>query len=338
MISKSKITFLFIFVAICFFSASSTGANDYRGRNPEFGLPVQCKLGDECFIMHYVDVDPGDGETDYACGRQTYHHHNGTDFGISDLEIMSHGIPVIAAADGIVLRVRDGIEDQLIENQDQKDHVNMLECGNGLLIDHGNGWQTQYCHMMKDSVRVSKGAVVKKGAQLGKIGASGLASFPHLHFTVRYREKVIDPFSGVVNETGCKAKKIPVWENAPDYTPTGLIRAGFSLKPPTQKELWHGDYKFFKSKSAIMHSLVFWIHVYGVLQNDKEHFTFIGPDNIIEVDNEKILAKNYRSWVSYTGMKNKNDKPLKKGIWRGIYQLKRENKLIINLQREFVVE
>jgi murein DD-endopeptidase len=80
---------------------------------PRLGLPIDCELDRDCYILHYVDRDPDPNqEIDYNCGRQTYDGHKGTDFGIPDEQAMAQGVAVLASADGTVLRVRDGQPDR----------------------------------------------------------------------------------------------------------------------------------------------------------------------------------------------------------------------------------
>ena len=328
-----------VFIAFATFSIISTPSNGSAdiSNSPVFSLPIKCNLGVDCYIMHYVDLDPGREPVDFGCGRQTYSNHNGTDFGVADLESMKRGVPVLAAASGVVLRVRDGVDDRIIEQTEQSS-VDNIECGNGIVMDHGNGWQTQYCHLRKGSVTVKQRIKIDKGTVLGMVGASGLASFPHVHFTVRHLGKVIDPFVGETNVSGCNVPHHPLWRKSPDYVPTGIIRAGFSSKPPDQAALWRGEFADTKAHSTKLAALIFWVHIFGVLKDDKEHFTLIAPDKRVIIDTEKPLKKSSKSWVSYTGKRNTVDHPLIKGEWRGTYQLKRGERTMIHLERTFLVE
>lgn len=57
--------------------------------------------------------------------------------------------------------------------------------GNYVYIDHGNGFQTRYCHMKKDTLCVKKGDKVSKGQVIGFMNSSGFSSGNHVHFEVR---------------------------------------------------------------------------------------------------------------------------------------------------------
>lgn len=299
---------------------------------PNFAIPVDCNLDSDCFILLYVDLDPTSDAVDFNCGRQTYDTHTGTDFGISDLKVMERGIPVTAAADGKVLRVRDGIPDKLVENEEDKAAVEGVECGNGLVIAHGDGWETQYCHLRHRSITVKPGAQVKKGTVVGMVGASGLASFPHVHLTIRYQNRVVDPFVGVNSNSGCNVDRHPLWEENLQYKSTGLIRAGFASKPPEQIELWQG--KFTQTKiPEDSPAVIFWVHTYGVLKGDVEYFQLKADNEEIVIEQENIIKNSYRSWVSFVGKRN-----LQRGVWQGKYQLKRDGSTLVEVQRQVQVK
>ena len=108
-------------------------------------------------------------------------------------------------ADGKVLRGRDGEPDRLVLNADDRKAVGSKECGNGLVIDHGQGIEVQYCHLKQGSLIVKDGDSVRKGDQVGEIGASGLAQFPHVHVTVRKNGQPMDPSTGRMIGGGCEA-------------------------------------------------------------------------------------------------------------------------------------
>lgn len=63
--------------------------------------------------------------------------------------------------------------------------------GNCVVIDHGNGWRSQYFHLSRVTVRA--GAEVRQGEEVGLIGSTGRSTGPHLHFQVGQNGQAIDP-------------------------------------------------------------------------------------------------------------------------------------------------
>lgn len=171
----------------------------------ELGLPAQCELGKTCFMQQYPDMDAGADTADPLCGSQSYDGHKGTDLRILSLKDMEKGYPVIAVADGKVLRVRDGEEDHLVETEGDRAKISGKECGNGLVMQLADGYEVQYCHLRKGSLAVKPGEDVLKGARLGDVGSSGLAQFPHVHITVSHNGDVLDPLTGRKLSEGCSA-------------------------------------------------------------------------------------------------------------------------------------
>ena len=93
----------------------------------------------------------------------------------SGLDIAAgHGEPVSAPASGKVVATGDYFFN-----------------GNTVLLDHGQGLISMYCHMSR--IDVQKGSLVEKGELLGAIGKTGRVTGPHLHWSVSLNNARVDP-------------------------------------------------------------------------------------------------------------------------------------------------
>jgi len=66
------------------------------------------------------------------------------------------------------------------------------DLGNFVKIRHCYGFESIYGHLSEISVK--KGNYVKKGQIIGKVGATGIVTGPHLHYTLKKNNQYIDPF------------------------------------------------------------------------------------------------------------------------------------------------
>lgn len=304
----------------------------------KLGLPIDCVPGQDCHVLAYVDKLPGPEFADVGGGRQTYDGHDGTDFGVVDEAVIKKGVAVKAAAAGTVVRVRDGVADQRVENNLAAQAISQIGCGNAVVIEHPDNWRTTYCHLRKGSLAVKAGMTVAKGATLGLVGLSGLTSYPHVHFGVRHRGKTIDPFTGSPPGHAAQEAARPLWETPLLYAEAGLISSGFSNQKPHINAVWQGAMST-QSLTTESDVIFFWAHPFGVLPGDVEQFRLLDPGGVTAAAQSSLIAQANRiNRVSAVALRRSPEMPLSKGIWQGHYQLRRGDKLLIDIRRQIEVE
>ncbi|MBP2159795.1 MULTISPECIES: M23 family metallopeptidase [Asticcacaulis] len=293
-----------------------------------FEQPIACKLGETCVIQQYFDHDPGTGVADYRCGAQTYDGHDGTDFRIPDHAALTRGVPVIAAADGFTVGVRDGEPDATGSGYDQA-AVKDKECGNGVVIRHTNGWETQYCHMRKGSIRVKANAIVKAGTVLGFVGQSGMAAFPHLHFSLRHKGEKIDPFfSQAACSNGASlagSKWRPHDQKALAYREAFVLNTGFTTAALEMGDIEKAGLPAPSSDAA---AIIAYVRAIGLRAGDTQSLTVTDPAGAVMSDSAlPALDRNKAQYLLYTGRKRPPGGWLK-GQYSARYALKRQGRVI----------
>lgn len=276
-------------------SVAATGAAPVAVRvtdGPGLALPIDCTPGRDCAVQNHVDRDAGPGARDYRCGTRTYQDHNGTDFRLPDQAVADRGVNVLAAASGTVLRTRDGVPDQSVRFRGLES-VAGTECGNGVVIDHGDGLSTQYCHLAATSIAVQPGQTVTRGTVLGRVGLSGQTEYPHLHFTVRRDGAVVDPFQpdpgpdcatsdGGPGGTDTTAARPSLWASAAaalmPYRTREVLNAGFTASPVTMAAIEAGTLAPARTDGPV---LIAWVRAIGLRAGDVEEMEVTGPDGRI---------------------------------------------------------
>ncbi len=289
--------------------AASAGADDFK-----LAWPIDCTLGRDCFIQNYVDMDPGPGVEDYACGSASYDKHTGTDIRLLSEAAAKKGVAVRAAAKGIVRGSRDGVDDHRVATPADLKAVANRECGNGVVVVH-EGYETQYCHMLKGSVVVKRGDVVEPGTVLGKVGFSGEAAFAHLHFEVRQGATPLDPFLGAPAKGECRtelgkaeAPASGLWSadlaKSVPYRGTEIIETGFADAPLTNDTLEIGPsaYRLPEPKSS---GLVFFARLINARMGDVVNLSVSGPAGFEVVSNGQPLDHSKATYVAFAGKKLK---------------------------------
>ncbi|SFO87786.1 M23 family metallopeptidase [Qipengyuania nanhaisediminis] len=133
--------------------AKETGA---EGWMQEFIWPVTGRISGRFGRQRIYRGEPGS-------------YHSGIDIA------PGNGAPFVAPAGGVVVLARTGFS---------------LE-GGIIILDHGAGLNSAFIHLSR--LRVAEGDRVEQGQLLGNVGASGRATGPHLHWSLMWREKRLDP-------------------------------------------------------------------------------------------------------------------------------------------------
>ncbi len=312
-----------IAVATAVSCASPVFAQDIR-----LSIPIACNLGEDepCFIQNYVDADPGPGYTDFACQPLSYNGHKGTDFALRSEADLARDVPVLAAAAGVVKGTRNTIIDRLYTPETAA-AAKGKECGNGLVIDHGDGWETQYCHMKQGSVRVKTGDRITAGDILGAVGLSGKTQFPHLHLSVRHNGKTIDPFNPSGQKTCQVAPSETLWSMPPTYQAGGVIDAGFAAEIP--------DYSTVKSGTAgsetlpaTSSALVLWGYAFGSQTGDTLVMEIRDNSDNVVFENTVELTKAQAQFFRAGGRRTQGAAWFQPGTYTGTVQMMRNGAVI----------
>ena len=269
---------------------------------PGLSLPIQCRPGADCEIQNYVDRDPGPGAGDYLCGSRTYDGHTGIDFRLPDRVRQRQGVAVLAAADGRVLRVRDGIDDVSVRTTGTG-AVEGRECGNGVVIGHAGGLETRYCHLAKASITVRPGEAVKAGDAIGRVGLSGRTEYPHLHFSVHRGGSVVDPFAYGAPAGTCEAGRglwRPELREALAYKPRAVLNTGFAAQALGMDAIEERP----QPPTAQSSALVAYARGIGLKAGDVQVLTLKGPDGAVLASNTaEPLARDQAQSMVFAGVR-----------------------------------
>jgi murein DD-endopeptidase MepM/ murein hydrolase activator NlpD len=131
----------------------ATGATGWQ---QDFIWPVQGRISGRFGSQRIYRGEPGS-------------YHSGLDIA------PGAGTPFVAPADGVVVLAADNFS---------------LE-GNLLIIDHGQGLNSAFLHA--ERLMVKEGDAVRQGQHIGNVGASGHATGPHLHWSLKWHDARLDP-------------------------------------------------------------------------------------------------------------------------------------------------
>lgn len=252
---------------LCIFTIIATGMKA-TAQGP-LSWPIACVPGLSCLETRdsgigYPDIEIN-SET-FQCRAPAYKGHTGTDIYVASVD---NNVPVMASADGQVMWVSDGMFDRCPDSNepDCKPRITTvcsasagswgpdmtLSCkgsacdclwgfnaGNFVLVRHDDVQGiafTLYAHLQKNSITVSRGETVHQGDQIARVGSSGNALRPHLHFGV-WRTMVGNLVLTNPWGNGCnKDSQHALWHSDPPFLSSLPVFAERSSKPANMTKL-----------------------------------------------------------------------------------------------------
>ena len=284
--------------------------------------PIDCDLNGPCYIQQYVDHDPTGEWSDFTCSGLSYDGHKGTDFALPTYDMIEQGVDVLASALGTVRGIRDGMEDVRYSSSNAA-QTEGRECGNGVVLVHEGGWETQYCHLRKGSITVEQGQQVSAGDVIGQVGMSGRAEFPHLHLSVRRDGEVIDPFDPDDVITCGEVETDTLWSEVPPYRAGGIISLGAASGIPKFATIRANTVPL---PNATSEALVIYASLFGTRKSDVIHLALNGPDGAV-ISRDILLKKPQAQSFRAIGKKLRTDR-WPAGTYTGIAELRRSDQVI----------
>ncbi len=182
--------------SVDFISGSPEANRDfYKTRLARFGtrfsqrieLPVRgtwtCTQGVDGDLTH---KGPWRHGFDFEVADQDGNFHSNA--GTSREDYFCWKLPVLACGAGKVVRIVDNVPDNDIGE------INTLQnWGNLVMIEHAIGLYSVVCHLAKNSVKVTEGALVRSGDVVGFCGSSGRSPKPHLHVQLQATRRIGAP-------------------------------------------------------------------------------------------------------------------------------------------------
>lgn len=291
---------------------------------PLFSIPVDCEIGKNCFIFKYLDSDPSAGYHDFNCSLRSSDKHKGTDFALTIPNHEDKPVTVLSAAEGTIVGIRDSLADNPPGIVSFPDGQN---CGNGVRIDHGDGWSTQYCHLQRGSVKVETGMKVRRGQVLGFVGNSGQSERAHLHFQIEKNGVPVDPFTAKPNtvKSTCSKNKVDLaprslWSDIAQnkvrlYRPFVIEYIGLSTAVPDMNAVLRRQHLI--SGNAADPLIVVYSSVLGARTGTDLTMEIHDPSGGVFFSHTESYEKGRARLFRYAG-KKRTGGPFQPGVWTAV--------------------
>lgn len=267
--------------------------------------PIEGNQGKDYIIVNYVDwLDTG--ISDAWCGTKTYDGHQGTDYTLRSFSQMDSGVNVLAAADGVVTFIQDGLYDRETEGDVSK------RLGNYIAIRHPNKYYTYYGHLKTNSRQVQIGDSVLQGQVIAQVGSSGNSTDPHLHFEVWYDSLyVIDPYTGVCGNMSTLFSDNHLYDTSLHVWDQGMHDSLVGINGLRERIKTIQDPYSFKPTAST--PVVYWSQLSGVKKDDVLTIHWLTPAQTEWFQYAVTLDRDYWYYYYFSYINN-TDLPI--GQWK----------------------
>ncbi len=249
---------------------------------PKFTTPIGGKQNVDWVLSNYVNVGTPDAPRDYRGGGFTWDRSSGDEFSLANYAAADRGVPVLAAAQGVVIGAAN----------DQTDHNTTpvigeyVERGNYVFIDHGFGWYTSYFHMKQGSVTVRPGDLVTPGQQIGQVGGSGNTDRPRLLFYAAFGGRPVEIFDYPTK----------LLTAAPAYLgdARGVLDGGFTTQLWTLPELVTRPIEPNTVTANSSTVLYLWVSAFGIRATDVVTFNWLRPETSTPIEVARFTGRENR--------------------------------------------
>ena len=265
--------------------SNNGGATTVTSEQPTDAPLLQSPFDETNFVIgtnNYHDVDLRDGSAaDFAGGPFQYDGHFAWDMNSGGFDVMDRGVPIYAAADGTVVAAVDG-------NFDRRRDWDQNYPANFVIVDHGDGYETIYWHLARNSVGVEVGDTVEAGDYLGLKGSSGISTGPHLHFTLRRYGRPIETMYDTQT----------YWSPEPEYQPLAdprVMNSTVTNRVPVPQDWRQGFTRIDTMQFGTSDRVVFQFGFTHLNPGQNYNLRVYRPDGTLHIDRMSNVTQQLRT-------------------------------------------
>jgi murein DD-endopeptidase MepM/ murein hydrolase activator NlpD len=168
------------------------------------------------------------------------------------------------------------------------------------------------------------------------IGLSGMTEYPHLHFTVRHRGKIADPFASGAPSGACSGGEV-LWESAARehlaYRERAILNTGFAAGAVTMEAIEEEKIERISSADDTG-AIVAFVRSIGLKSGDKQSLQLRAPSGRVIAGNQaQPLDRNKAQSMLFAGKKRPSS-GWDRGIYKATYLVERADQVVLQQQFE----